>query len=81
MRRCWSEGRSLKTKIIAHRGYAKVYPENTLPAFMSAAHAVKLLVHAADCDTTETLQAALDRGVDQLSTNELALALTLRDKS
>lgn len=46
--------------------------------FVQVAHSYGLLVHAADCDTKEDLHAAFDISVDQLSTNELALALSLR---
>lgn len=45
---------------------------------IEAAHKENLLVHAADCNTQETLQKALDLGVDQPSTNMLELALEVR---
>lgn len=47
---------------------------------IEAAHKEGLLVHAADCNTQETLQKALGLGVDQLSTNMLELALEVRGK-
>lgn len=46
--------------------------------FVQAAHDQGLLVHAADCDTEEDLRTAFDMLVDQLSTNKLSLALSLR---
>lgn len=47
--------------------------------FVRAAHDAGLLMHAADCDTDRDLRAAFAMGVDQLSTNELGLALQRRD--
>lgn len=47
---------------------------------IEAAHKESLLVHAADCNTQETLQTAFGFGVDQLSTNMLELALEVRGK-
>lgn len=44
--------------------------------FVNDAHNAHLLVHAADCDTDESLDTAFQAGVDQLSTNNLKLALT-----
>lgn len=46
--------------------------------FIAAAHDKGLLVHAADCDAEDDLRAAFSMGVDQLSTNELSLALSLK---
>lgn len=46
--------------------------------FIQAAHDKGLLVHAADCDIDADLRAAFDMEVDQLSTNELGLAISLR---
>jgi len=46
--------------------------------FVRTAHNQELLIHAADCNTEEDLRVAFDTSVDQLSTNELALALNLR---
>ncbi len=43
--------------------------------FVDNAHGAQLIVHAADCDTDESLDAAVRAGVDQLSTNNLTLAL------
>lgn len=42
------------------------------------AHTQDLLVHAADCNTEETLHEAFSLGVDQLSTNMVELALKVR---
>jgi len=47
---------------------------------VSSAHDNNLLVHAADCNTEETLQKAFAFGVDQLSTNMLELALEARNR-
>jgi glycerophosphoryl diester phosphodiesterase len=47
---------------------------------VASAHDSDLLVHAADCNTEETLQKAFTLGVDQLSTNMLELALEARSK-
>lgn len=47
---------------------------------IEAAHNEGLLVHAADCNTSESLQKACRLGVDQLSTNMLELALEVRGK-
>ena len=44
--------------------------------FVQRAHESRLLVHAADCDTDKQLDRALEAGVDQLSTNNLSLALS-----
>lgn len=49
--------------------------------FIQAAHDKSLLVHASDCDADDDLRAAFAMGVDQLSTNELGLALALRDQT
>lgn len=46
--------------------------------FIEAAHSNNLLVHAADCDTDDDLRTAFSMGIDQLSTNELSLALSFR---
>ena len=46
--------------------------------FVQAAHGKGLLVHAADCDVDNDLHAAFRMGVDQLSTNELRLAVSLK---
>jgi glycerophosphoryl diester phosphodiesterase len=46
--------------------------------FILAAHSKGLLVHAADCNTDDDLRAAFDMGVDQLSTDELGLAVNVR---
>lgn len=46
--------------------------------FIQTAHDNGLLVHIADCDVDDDLRAAFNMNVDQLSTNELALALSLR---
>jgi len=43
--------------------------------FVQDAHNEGLLVHAADCDTNEALQLAQEAKTDQLSTNELELAI------
>lgn len=43
--------------------------------FVQNAHHAGLLIHAADCDTPESLRAAMEAGVDQLSTNNLKQAL------
>lgn len=48
--------------------------------FIRAAHDKGLLVHAADCDTADDLHDAFAMSVDQLSTNELSLAVSLRAK-
>lgn len=45
---------------------------------ITSAHTDGLLVHAADCNTEDTLQKAFLLGVDQLSTNMLELALKVR---
>lgn len=45
---------------------------------IDAAHAENLLVHAADCNTEQDLQKAFELGVDQLSTDKLELALSIR---
>lgn len=45
---------------------------------ITSAHNAGLLIHAADCNTEETLQKAFALGVDQLSTNTLELALEAR---
>ncbi len=47
--------------------------------FIREAHENHLIVHAADCDTKENLQVAFNMGVDQVSTNEIELALELRE--
>jgi glycerophosphoryl diester phosphodiesterase len=47
-------------------------------AFVVAAHAQGLKVHAADCNTEADLVKAFGLGVDQLSTNKLELALAVR---
>ena len=44
--------------------------------FVQRAHTSNLFVHAADCDTEEHLDHARKAGVDQLSTNNLKLALS-----
>jgi glycerophosphoryl diester phosphodiesterase len=46
--------------------------------FVQAAHDNNLLIHVADCDVDGELQTAFNMGVDQLSTNQLGLALGLR---
>jgi glycerophosphoryl diester phosphodiesterase len=46
--------------------------------FIQTAHDNSLLVHIADCDADDDLRTAFDMNVDQLSTNELGLALGLR---
>jgi len=48
--------------------------------FIQTAHDKGLLVHASDCDADDDLRAAFAMGADQLSTNELGLALGLRDR-
>lgn len=45
---------------------------------ITLAHAEKLLVHAADCNTPEAFQKAFTLGVDQLSTNRPELAVAFR---
>jgi len=47
-------------------------------SFIKAAHNKGLLVHAADCDNDEDLRAAFIMNVDQLSTNQVSLATSLR---
>ena len=42
-------------------------------------HENDLLVHAADCNTKDTIKNALSLGVDQLSTNMADLAVSLRE--
>jgi glycerophosphoryl diester phosphodiesterase len=46
--------------------------------FIKTAHDNGLLIHAADCDIETNLRSVFDMAVDQLSTNELGLALSLR---
>jgi glycerophosphoryl diester phosphodiesterase len=43
--------------------------------FVRATHAADLRIHAADCDDEKELQRVIDLGIDQLSTNQLSLAL------
>jgi glycerophosphoryl diester phosphodiesterase len=45
--------------------------------FVKNAHTHGLLIHAADCDIKDSILTALNAKVDQLSTNELGLALAL----
>lgn len=47
-------------------------------ALIAKAHEQGLKVHAADCNTEEDLGRAFSLGVDQLSTNELELALSIQ---
>jgi glycerophosphoryl diester phosphodiesterase len=49
--------------------------------FIVVAHSKGLLVHAADCDIEDDLRVAFSVGVDQLSTNELNLAISLRTQN
>jgi len=46
--------------------------------FIQTTHGKGLFIHVADCDTDDDLRAAFGMNVDQLSTNELGLALSLR---
>lgn len=46
--------------------------------FIQTAHSRGLLVHAADCDIEDDLRTVFSMGVDQLSTNKLELARSLR---
>jgi len=48
--------------------------------FIELARSYNLQIHAADCNTEEELRLALGVGVDQLSTDELELALATREK-
>ena len=48
--------------------------------FIKKAHIRNLVVHAADCDTEESILVAMSAGVDQFSTNELELALALSNQ-
>lgn len=43
--------------------------------FIDTAHSSGILIHVADCNSSEDVKAALKMNVDQLSTNELSLAL------
>jgi glycerophosphoryl diester phosphodiesterase len=50
-------------------------------SFITKAHLSNIQIHAADCDEEKSLNQALSLGVDQLSTNELELALALREQA
>lgn len=56
-------------------------PLNTIDSkFVELAHSHGMQVHATDCNTEPELRTAIELGVDQLSTNELELALGVREK-
>jgi glycerophosphoryl diester phosphodiesterase len=48
--------------------------------FLERLHANGLMAHWADCNTQEELRRAFELGVDQLSTDELELALEVRER-
>ena len=46
--------------------------------FVDQLHDLNLKVHAANCDTEETIKKAIELGVDQFSTNKFDLAIELK---
>lgn len=50
------------------------------PHLVAAVQEHQFLVHASDCNTESALRHAFELGVDQVSTNEVELAITLRNQ-
>jgi glycerophosphoryl diester phosphodiesterase len=74
-------GRTLAvhTGLLAHADVLHC-PQNIVnKELIALAHSKGLKVHAADCNTAAEIETMIAIGVDQLSTNKLELALTIRN--
>ena len=55
--------------------------EHVDKGFITAAHSENIKVHAADCDDMRDLIRVFKLGVDQISTNRLAVAIAARKQA